>query len=77
MNDQTPVSEREAKLEGIGCRRKRVEDVRFVQGEAITSMTSSCRACCMAILSAAHSPMRGSRRSGKTPRSPCPALRRF
>jgi len=32
MTDQTPISEREAKLEGIGCRRKRVEDVRFVQG---------------------------------------------
>jgi carbon-monoxide dehydrogenase large subunit len=33
MTDQTPISEREAKLEGIGCRRKRVEDVRFVQGK--------------------------------------------
>ena len=33
MTDQTPVSEREAKLEGIGCRRKRVEDIRFVQGK--------------------------------------------
>jgi carbon-monoxide dehydrogenase large subunit len=33
MTDQTPVAERSAKLEGIGCRRKRVEDVRFVQGK--------------------------------------------
>ncbi|MFC7050949.1 aerobic carbon-monoxide dehydrogenase large subunit [Emcibacter nanhaiensis] len=35
MNDQTPVSaqEREEKLEGIGCKRKRVEDVRFTQGK--------------------------------------------
>ena len=33
MTDQTPVSERQAKLEGIGCRRKRVEDIRFVQGK--------------------------------------------
>ncbi len=33
MNDQTPISEREAKLEGIGCKRKRVEDIRFVQGK--------------------------------------------
>lgn len=33
MTDQTPVAERTAKLEGIGCRRKRVEDVRFVQGK--------------------------------------------
>src|SRR5262245_58005411 len=34
MNDQTPSKEqREAKLEGVGCRRKRVEDVRFTQGK--------------------------------------------
>lgn len=33
MTDQTPIAERTAKLEGIGCRRKRVEDVRFVQGK--------------------------------------------
>jgi len=32
MNDQTPISDRAAKLEGIGCKRKRVEDIRFVQG---------------------------------------------
>ncbi|MGJ3262430.1 MAG: aerobic carbon-monoxide dehydrogenase large subunit [Salinarimonas sp.] len=34
MNDMTPPTreEREAKLEGMGCRRKRVEDVRFTQG---------------------------------------------
>jgi carbon-monoxide dehydrogenase large subunit len=33
MNDMTPTSaERAEKLEGMGCRRKRVEDVRFVQG---------------------------------------------
>jgi carbon-monoxide dehydrogenase large subunit len=32
MNAPTPVQEREAKLEGIGCKRKRVEDIRFVQG---------------------------------------------
>src|SRR4029450_3204450 len=32
MNDQTPIAERTAKLEGIGCKRKRVEDIRFVQG---------------------------------------------
>ena len=34
MNAQTPTSaERAAKLEGMGCKRKRVEDVRFVQGK--------------------------------------------
>ena len=34
MNDMTPTREaREAKLEGMGCRRKRVEDVRFTQGK--------------------------------------------
>ncbi|HXV30797.1 MAG TPA: hypothetical protein VD840_10735, partial [Sinorhizobium sp.] len=26
-------AEREAKLEGVGCRRKRVEDIRFTQGK--------------------------------------------
>jgi len=33
MNVQAPVQEREAALEGIGCKRKRVEDIRFVQGK--------------------------------------------
>ena len=34
MNDMTLSKEaREQKLEGIGCKRKRVEDVRFVQGK--------------------------------------------
>ena len=34
MNDQTPTSaERAEKLEGMGCRRKRVEDIRFTQGK--------------------------------------------
>ena len=34
MNDMTLTrDEREAKLEGLGCRRKRVEDVRFTQGK--------------------------------------------
>ena len=34
MNDMTPTSaERAAKLEGMGCKRKRVEDIRFVQGK--------------------------------------------
>jgi carbon-monoxide dehydrogenase large subunit len=36
MNEMSPVPEsrqdREAKLEGMGCRRKRVEDIRFTQG---------------------------------------------
>ncbi len=33
MNDMTPTSaERAEKLQGMGCKRKRVEDVRFVQG---------------------------------------------
>jgi len=34
MNDMTPPTreEREAKLQGLGCKRKRVEDVRFTQG---------------------------------------------
>ncbi|MEP4770869.1 MAG: aerobic carbon-monoxide dehydrogenase large subunit [Roseibium sp.] len=33
MNDMTPTREqREAALEGMGCKRKRVEDVRFTQG---------------------------------------------
>ena len=33
MNDMTPTREqREAKLEGMGCKRKRVEDIRFTQG---------------------------------------------
>src|SRR6201991_2768793 len=34
MNDMTPTSEeRAAKLEGLGCKRKRVEDIRFTQGK--------------------------------------------
>jgi carbon-monoxide dehydrogenase large subunit len=34
MNDMTPSQkERSDKLEGMGCKRKRVEDVRFVQGK--------------------------------------------
>src|SRR5260370_27205177 len=34
MNDMTPTREqREAKLEGLGCRRKRVEDIRFTQSK--------------------------------------------
>src|SRR5262249_21302079 len=34
MNDVTLTREqREAKLEGMGCKRKRVEDVRFTQGK--------------------------------------------
>jgi aerobic carbon-monoxide dehydrogenase large subunit len=34
MNDMTPTSaERAAKLEGLGCKRKRVEDIRFLQGK--------------------------------------------
>src|SRR5579872_6800447 len=33
MNDLTPTREqREAALEGMGCKRKRVEDIRFTQG---------------------------------------------
>jgi aerobic carbon-monoxide dehydrogenase large subunit len=33
MNDMTPTSaERAEKLQGLGCKRKRVEDIRFVQG---------------------------------------------
>src|SRR5205085_3504620 len=34
MNDMIPTSaERAEKLEGMGCKRKRVEDIRFVQGK--------------------------------------------
>ena len=34
MNDLTPTREqRKAALEGMGCKRKRVEDVRFTQGK--------------------------------------------
>ena len=34
MNDMTLTrEEREAKLEGMGCKRKRVEDIRFTQGK--------------------------------------------
>ncbi len=34
MNDKTPTSaERAEKLQGMGCKRKRVEDIRFVQGK--------------------------------------------
>jgi carbon-monoxide dehydrogenase large subunit len=34
MNDQTPTSEQRAeRLQGVGCKRKRVEDIRFVQGK--------------------------------------------
>jgi len=33
MNDMTPTqAERTGKLEGLGCRRKRTEDIRFTQG---------------------------------------------
>ncbi len=28
-----PAEERAAKLEGMGCKRKRVEDIRFTQGK--------------------------------------------
>jgi len=34
MNDQTPSKEERAeRLQGMGCKRKRVEDIRFVQGK--------------------------------------------
>ena len=34
MNANMPSSEERAeKLQGIGCKRKRVEDIRFVQGK--------------------------------------------
>jgi carbon-monoxide dehydrogenase large subunit len=34
MNEMTPTSaERAEKLQGMGCKRKRVEDIRFVQGK--------------------------------------------
>ncbi len=37
MNEQTPIeaerSDRTEKLEGLGCKRKRVEDIRFTQGK--------------------------------------------
>ena len=34
MNDMSVTREqREAKLEGMGCKRKRVEDIRFTQGK--------------------------------------------
>ena len=34
MNDMTPTREqRSAALEGMGCKRKRVEDGRFTQGK--------------------------------------------
>ena len=34
MNDMTPTrDQREAALEGMGCKRKRVEDIRFTQGK--------------------------------------------
>jgi aerobic carbon-monoxide dehydrogenase large subunit len=34
MNDQSLTSEQRAeRLQGMGCRRKRVEDIRFVQGK--------------------------------------------
>jgi aerobic carbon-monoxide dehydrogenase large subunit len=34
MNDQTPSSAQRAEaLQGMGCKRKRVEDIRFVQGK--------------------------------------------
>ena len=37
MNQQTPIdierSERTDKLQGMGCKRKRVEDIRFTQGK--------------------------------------------
>lgn len=34
MNDMTPTREqREAQLQGMGCKRKRVEDIRFTQGK--------------------------------------------
>jgi aerobic carbon-monoxide dehydrogenase large subunit len=34
MNDTTPTAaERAERLEGVGCKRKRVEDIRFVQGK--------------------------------------------
>ena len=34
MNDLTPTREqRTAALEGMGCKRKRVEDIRFTQGK--------------------------------------------
>jgi aerobic carbon-monoxide dehydrogenase large subunit len=34
MNEMTPTREERAeRLQGLGCKRKRVEDIRFVQGK--------------------------------------------
>jgi carbon-monoxide dehydrogenase large subunit len=41
MNDQTKIdqdrAERTEKLQGMGCKRKRVEDVRFTKARATMS----------------------------------------
>jgi carbon-monoxide dehydrogenase large subunit len=40
MNDLAPTREqRTAALEGMGCKRKRVEDIRFTQARATMSTT--------------------------------------
>ncbi|PTR41404.1 carbon-monoxide dehydrogenase large subunit [Mameliella alba] len=41
MDDVQSPEERSAGLKGMGCSRKRVEDVRFTQGKGTMSTTSS------------------------------------
>ncbi len=50
--DGTSVQERTDKLEGLGCKRKRVEDARFTQGKGRYVDDISCPAWCSAISSA-------------------------
>ncbi len=69
MNDMTPTREqREARLEGMGCKRKRVEDIRFTQGKGNYVDDVKLPACCMAISSARRMPMPASSRSTRKPR---------
>jgi carbon-monoxide dehydrogenase large subunit len=64
MNDQTPSKEvRTERLQGMGCKRKRVEDVRFVQGKGNYVDDLKLPGMITATSPARPMAMRGSRRS--------------
>ena len=64
MNDVTPTSaERAEKLQGMGCKRKRVEDIllRSVRKGNLRRRPEVCRACCTATSRGRRTRMRASR----------------
>jgi carbon-monoxide dehydrogenase large subunit len=58
----------------MGCKRKRVEDVRFTQGKGSMSTTSSCPECCSVTSSARLIRMRASPRSTRPKREGLPGV---